>query len=91
MSPIDVDGMANSVDPDQTAPLFAQAYLDHYGIAPVVQWGREEISRLPIQVVTFITPRPATVSPHSPPNLDPGVKRHKDDKIAQELKVENCF
>ena len=36
MSPKDVDGMANSVDPDQTAPLgavlpgsalFAQAYL----------------------------------------------------------------
>ena len=36
MSPNDVDGMANSVDPDQTAPLgavwsgsalFAQAYL----------------------------------------------------------------
>ena len=44
MSPNDADGMANSVDPDQTAPLgavlsgsslFAQAYLsenlDHYG------------------------------------------------------------
>ena len=36
MNPIDADGMANSVDPDQTAPLgavwsgsalFAQAYL----------------------------------------------------------------
>ena len=33
MSPNDADGMANSVDPDQTAPLssgsalFAQAYL----------------------------------------------------------------
>ena len=36
MSPIDADGMANSVDPDQTAPLgavwsgsalFAQTYL----------------------------------------------------------------
>ena len=42
MSPNDADGMANSVDPDQTAPLgavwsgsalFAQACLsDHYGI-----------------------------------------------------------
>ena len=27
MSPNSADGMANSVDPDQTAPLFAQAYL----------------------------------------------------------------
>ena len=27
MSPNDADRMANSVDPDQTAPLFAQAYL----------------------------------------------------------------
>ena len=27
MCPKDADGMANSVDPDQTAPLFAQAYL----------------------------------------------------------------
>ena len=28
MSPNDADGMANSVDPDQTAPaLFAQVYL----------------------------------------------------------------
>ena len=30
MSPNDADGMANSVDPDQTAPrsaLFAQTYL----------------------------------------------------------------
>ena len=26
MSPNDVDGMANSVDPDQTTPLFAQTY-----------------------------------------------------------------
>ena len=43
MSLNDADGMANSVDPDQTAPLgavwsgsalFAQAYLsDHYGIS----------------------------------------------------------
>ena len=42
MDPNDADRMANSVDPDQTAPLgavwsgsalFAQAYLsDHYGI-----------------------------------------------------------
>ena len=44
MSPKDADGMANSVDPDQAAPvgaawsgsaLFAQTYLsenlDHYG------------------------------------------------------------
>ena len=27
MSPNDGDGMANSVDPDQIAPVFAQAYL----------------------------------------------------------------
>ena len=26
-SPNNADGTANSVDPDQTAPLFAQAYL----------------------------------------------------------------
>ena len=41
MSPKDADGMANCVDPDQTAPLgstlFVHAYLseisDHYGNA----------------------------------------------------------
>ena len=27
MSPNNADGMANSVDPDQTAPLGTQAYL----------------------------------------------------------------
>ena len=27
MSPNNADGMANSIDPDQTAPLFAQTYL----------------------------------------------------------------
>ena len=27
MHPKDAEGIANSVDPDQTAPLFAQTYL----------------------------------------------------------------
>ena len=49
MSPNDADGMANSVDPDQTAPLgavwsgsalFAQAYLSERNITvlPVIIW-----------------------------------------------------
>ena len=42
MSPNDADGMANSVDPDQTAPLgygsalFAQAYLSENRIITVI-------------------------------------------------------
>ena len=31
MSPNDADGMANSVDPDQTATLGVQIFLDSYG------------------------------------------------------------
>ena len=47
MSPNDADGMANSVDPDQTAPagavlsgsaLFAQAYLSENSITITVLW-----------------------------------------------------
>ena len=49
MSPNDADGMANSVDPDQTAPLgavwsgsalFAQAYLSE-NLGPLWQWKKE--------------------------------------------------
>ena len=51
MSPNDADGMANSVDPDQTAPLvavwsgsalFAQAYLSENRIITVLYQGKTE-------------------------------------------------
>ena len=45
MSPNDADGMANRVDPDQTAPLFAQACLsENLGslryVPVVMEWKR---------------------------------------------------
>ena len=56
MSPNDADGMANSVDPDQTTPLgavwsgsalFAQAYLsENFRIITV--WCYEGLSTVPI-------------------------------------------
>ena len=65
MSPNDADGMANSVDPDQTAPLgavwsgsalFAQAYLsENLGSLRYSYWNKC-LGSLWLKVQNLITP-----------------------------------
>ena len=63
MSPNDADGMANSVDTDQTAPvggvwsgsaLFAQAYLsENLGLLRVSFWQRQTSYDLQRKIISY--------------------------------------